>query len=219
MIIAQAAKIQLEEIVVEKGSDLEKDLQKKASNERFSLPILPMLETDDGDILTQTSAIVQFLAASGAPQLLGNNAAEMAQVDQWMSFIRTKTMMLAQTLSCAVFGLVELDDKEHAHINNEMRENVKILNKQLEKKDWLCGTENATIADYQLAVASIELHQCVLDTNTLKSLNNLSKHFKKVAQLPEFKGRMGNIKQGKRQLLPKFAGEDDKADKAFNPKS
>ena len=38
-------------------------------------------------------------------------------------------MMLAQTLSCAVFGLVELDDKEHAHINNEMRENVKILNK------------------------------------------------------------------------------------------
>ena len=52
MIIAQAAKIQLEEIVVEKGSDLEKDLQKKASNEGFSLPILPMLETDDGDILT-----------------------------------------------------------------------------------------------------------------------------------------------------------------------
>ena len=48
MIIAQASKIPLEEIVVEKDSELENALKTKGDTQ-FSLP---MLELDDGDILT-----------------------------------------------------------------------------------------------------------------------------------------------------------------------
>ena len=45
-----------------------------------------------------------------------------------------------------------------------------------------------------------ELQQCVMDTNLRNSLNNLNNHFKKMAALPEVKGRLGNLKQGKKQV-------------------
>ena len=41
-----------------------------------------------------------------------------------------------------------------------------------------------------------------MDTNLRNSLNNLNNHFKKVAALDEVKGRLGALKQGKKQLLP-----------------
>ena len=100
-----------------------------------------------------------------------------------------------------------------------MRENAKILNKQLEGKEWLCGTENPTIADYQMAIAMKELYQCIMDVNTLKSLSNFNKFMKKVTQLPEFKERMGNIKQGRKQLLPTFANEEEKVGKEISAKA
>ena len=112
-----------------------------------------------------------------------------------------------------------MESVEYAHIQNEMRENAKILNKQLENKEWLCGTENPTIADYQMAIASMELWQCIMDTNTIKSLNNFNKFMKKVSQLPEFKGRMGNIKPGKKQLMPNFSAEDEKVEKVISAKA
>ena len=39
-----------------------------------------------------------------------------------------------------------------------------------------------------------------MDTNLRNSLNNLNNHFKKMAALPEVKGRLGNLKQGKKQV-------------------
>ena len=58
-----------------------------------------------------------------------------------------------------------------------------------------------------------------MDTNTLKSLNNWNKFMKKVTSLPEFKDRMGNIKPGKKQVLPNFSGEEEKVEKAINAKA
>ena len=49
MIVARVSNQPLEEIVVAKGSDLEKELQGKLDGTGFSLP---MLETEDGDVLT-----------------------------------------------------------------------------------------------------------------------------------------------------------------------
>ena len=49
-----------------------------------------------------------------------------------------------------------------------MKENAKLLNKQLESKDWLCGTVSPTIADYQMAVAMAEQYQCIMEINTVQ---------------------------------------------------
>lgn len=65
-----------------------------------------------------------------------------------------------------------------------------------------------------------ELQQMVLDTNLRNSLNNLNGHFKAIAALPEFKARMGNIRQGKKQILPaSLQGETSKQEKVINAKA
>ena len=115
-----------------------------------------------------------------------------------MSILRSQTLVMAQTLSQAVYGRIQLEIGEHALIQNEMKENAKLLNKQLENKEWLCGTASPTIADYQMAIAMTEQYQCIMEINTVKSLNNFNKFMKRVTQLPEFKERMGNIKPAKK---------------------
>ena len=47
----------------------------------------------------------------------------------WMTFMRTKTTILAQTLANAVFGKIELEPPEYEYIVKEMKENIKILNR------------------------------------------------------------------------------------------
>ena len=43
-----------------------------------------------------------------------------------------------------------------------------------------------------------------MDTNFRNSLNNMNAHFKKVTALAAFRNRMGNIKQGKKQVAPQL---------------
>ena len=92
MIIAKASKVNLEEIVVQKDSEKEKELKAKCVT-GFSLP---MLELEDGTTLTQTTAICEYLAETGSvASLLGTNEFERAQVDQWMSILRSQTVVLS----------------------------------------------------------------------------------------------------------------------------
>ena len=50
----------------------------------------PVLETQDGDLITESPAICQFIASMGsARHLTGQGPVEQAQVDQWMQFLRT----------------------------------------------------------------------------------------------------------------------------------
>ena len=156
----------------------------------------PVLETPEGDLITETLAICQLLAMCGSnsSHLSGQDANEEAQVDMWMSFLRNKTMPLAKALSGAVYGTVELSTDEHTFLTNELKENLKIVNNQLKSKQWFCGGDKPTFADYLMVVSLAELQQCVMDTNLRNSLNNMNNHFKKLAALPEVKGRLGNLK-------------------------
>jgi len=50
----------------------------------------PVLETAEGDLITESPAICQLLASMGsAGHLTGTTPVEQAQVDQWMQFLRT----------------------------------------------------------------------------------------------------------------------------------
>ena len=110
MIVASITGEKLEEIIVEKGSDEEKTLKTKCAGCGYSLPALEV----DGEFITQTSAILSFLAAD--IPLCGNNAFENAQIDQWVEFIRTKTIPLKSAVSLAAFGQIELDEDEHKYM-------------------------------------------------------------------------------------------------------
>ena len=103
-----------------------------------------MLEVEGGHLLSQTPAILQYLA--WGTDLLGKTPFESAQVDQWMSILRTETWPLTKTLASFVFGHQDCDLQEHTHIYNLMKENIKVINNALKSKQFLVG-DSLTIAD------------------------------------------------------------------------
>lgn len=79
MIIANLCGLKLEEIVVQKNSDQEKDVLKRACHSTF-----PMLEVDQNTLISDSFAIATYLVrSSGNEKLLGSNDFEMCQTDQW----------------------------------------------------------------------------------------------------------------------------------------
>ena len=200
MIVAKMSKIDVQELVVSKGSQEEKDLQSRLAQDGFSLTF-PVLETQEGDLISQSTAICQFIATVGSsPDLNGSSAAEQTSVEQWMTFLQEETQQLAQAVSLNVYGQQKLDMQTHNYLYGLLKENIKVINNSLKQKLWLCGTMNPTCADIMLALATLDLQQCIMDTNTRNSWNNLNPIFKKIVELGEFKSRMGTIKQGKRQI-------------------
>lgn len=75
-----------------------------------------------------------------------------------------------------------------------------------------------TIADVYLALTEVELQQVILDGNFRNSMDNLNRHFKMVVALPEFRLRMGVVKQGKKQLIPYLSGAPEAGSKDLNKK-
>lgn len=138
MIVARASGVAIEEIDAVKSGQ-EGELSQRMQSEGISLTY-PVLETQDGDLFTETPAICSLLAAMGSAQhLAGTTPVEQALVDQWMQFLRTQTLPLAKTLAGAVYGTVNMTAEEHAFITNLLKENVKTVNNQLKSKQWFCG--------------------------------------------------------------------------------
>ena len=80
MIVARASGIALQEIDAAKSGE-EAGLIQRMQAEGLPLTY-PVLETDEGDLITESTAICQFLAAVGSAQhLCGSSPMEQAQVD------------------------------------------------------------------------------------------------------------------------------------------
>lgn len=205
MMVGAFSGVKITEIVVEKGSDDEKRLTEKLSEFGVCLTY-PVLETQDDLVLTQSKAICEFLAETGKGGfLLGTTPFEKAQVDQWMQYIQDVTLQTSKAISACIYGTLVLNTQEHLYVYNQLKESLRILNNHSKQKMWICGTDQPTLADLMLGLATQELMQCSLDTNTRNSLNNLNPIFKKIVALPEYKARMGNIKQCKKHLEIKTA--------------
>lgn len=192
MMTAKACDVKLEEIVYDSAAHSGLKLEAGAT--------FPVLETEEGQILSQTSAILMYIAYGTA--LLGKSAIEQAQVSQWVNYIRQETWPLAKSYSAFVFGQLPCpSESENVFIYNQLKENIKLLNNSLKSREWIVG-DCMTVADLQLALAVMELEQCTMDTNFRNSINNLNGHFKRVCETEVFQSRCGKIKQGKKQLLP-----------------
>ncbi len=188
---AKAANVAIEEVVFDSAHHSLK-LESGAT--------FPVLQTDEGLTLSQTSAILEYVG--GESDLLGKSDFEKAQVAQWVNLIRQETWPLAKGVSAFVFGQLGCpSESEHVFIYNQLKEHIKALNNSLKSREWLVG-DAMTVADLQLALAILELQQCSLGTNFRNSINNLNAHFKRVTETPLFVARCGKVKQGKKQLLP-----------------
>lgn len=91
-----------------------------------------------------------------------------------------------------------------------MKEALKLLNNQLKNKTYLVGNK-LTIVDVFITLLQLELQQVILDPNFRISMQNLNNHFKNMIGQEFFKKRMGNIKPGKKQIMPYFGNEGTSA--------
>ena len=78
-------------------------------------------------------------------------------------------------------------------MQNEFKDNIKVLNKALEKVGGFVGSET-TLADIYFALTQVEMQQGIMDVNLRNSCSGVNTTFKKVADMAEFKSRMGAIK-------------------------
>lgn len=188
---AKATGVKLEEVAIE-ADEAAKLLPSGAT--------LPALETAEGQILSQTPAILSYVCYGH--EIAGKSPFQAAQVTQWLNYLRHETWPLAKGINAYVFGQLECPgESEHVFLYAQLKENIKVLNNSLKGKEWLVG-DCMTVADLQLALCIVELQQCTMDTNFRNSINNLNAHFKRVTESALFRSRCGIVKQGKKQLLP-----------------
>lgn len=65
--------------------------------------IFPMIEVSNGVGICGIAAICKHLARS-AKKLLGNDAFQAAQCDQWINWTLTTLQPTAETVMCGIFG-------------------------------------------------------------------------------------------------------------------
>ena len=109
---------------------------------------LPFLETSDGN-LSETNAILFYFAQKYKKDLLGKDALENAKINQWIQFAACELNRAHKAIVNPILGwndyCKELCEKE----NNNVKNYLKILEKELEGKKYLVNNR-LTLADIVL---------------------------------------------------------------------
>ena len=108
----------------------------------------PFLETKEGNI-SQSDAIIYYLCQKYKPELLGQNAFEKAKIMQWEEFANCEISRCNRSIIYPIFGWDELNKEEYNRDNNKIKEYLKCLEKELEKKEFIIGNK-ITLADISL---------------------------------------------------------------------
>ena len=164
-----------------------------------------MLELDDNTLVTDTGAMVAHIArVSGNASMLGSTPFQEAQVEQWMDYLRTETLPLVNAIRWFSFGQAACSTAQYNAVYGMYKDNMKVLNKHMNGRQFFAG-DSLSVADVYFALNQVEMMQCLMDTNFRNSLNYLNPLFKSLCEHDAFKGRIGTIRQGKKQLLPTFS--------------
>lgn len=118
---------------------------------RAGLPVVPLLELDDGTAITESIAICRYLESRyPEPNLFGRDPRETAVIEMWM---RRAEMMVAVPLMLGVrhthpaMGALERQNAEVGRHNLEVGIGaLELLDRRLAVSPWLAG-ERLTIAD------------------------------------------------------------------------
>ena len=78
-----------------------------------------------------------------------------------------------------------------------------MINKHLNGKSNFVGS-SLTVADIYFVLSQVEMMQIIMDGNFRNSLNCINSLFKSVSEKDAFRKRMGQIRSGKKQMLPNF---------------
>ena len=111
----------------------------------YPLGLVPLLRLDDGLLLSENTAILQYIASKyPEAKLSSNDNFERACLQQWLCFI---AMELHQGLFCQLFDQ-EAPDGTRTHTLRKYETRLKYLNEQLGDRKFLL--DHFTVADAYL---------------------------------------------------------------------
>ena len=113
--------------------------------EIYPVGLVPLLRLDDGSLLRENAAILQYIAARyPQAELVPADAAERARVQQWLSFIGTE---LHKGLFIPLFDQ-KAPEGTRPHVLKKQESRLKYLNDHLSGRDFLL--DRFTVADAYL---------------------------------------------------------------------
>jgi glutathione S-transferase len=108
--------------------------------------LLPVLELDDGTVITESIAICRYLEAlQPDPPLFGRDPVEQAQVEMWQRVVELQlydsVRAVFRHLHPAMAGYEVPQVPEWGEANKEkVMKHLGLLDRQLAGRDYLCGT-------------------------------------------------------------------------------
>jgi len=166
----------IETVVVSEEQQASDDFKVKRAHGKF-----PMLELDDGSMIFESAAIAFYIArqsASHGGALVGHNAFEEAQVNQWV-LANAGNWAHAGAIMYNTLGMMYNMDAYNAAVKG-IKEQAKKLNDHLEGKTFLVG-QRLTIADIATFLPMSMAFAFVLDAGFRKAMPNVSDWFARVA--------------------------------------
>lgn len=156
----------------------------------------PLLRVGDF-FLSGTRAILKFLIGLSDQNELDflhpKNHFEASHIEMWVDYTINNIWVLLENLLIESDGDLKLTDndliKKEAHA--ELLLVLKTLNSTLQFKTFLVSN-NLTLADLVLAASLYSVYKLVLDAETAKSFNHLTRWFKFASNLKQFKSVFGD---------------------------
>jgi len=137
----------VEVVIVSKEQQETEEFKAKRQHGKF-----PMLELDDGSMVYESMAIAQYIArrsATHGPALLGKDAMEEAQVQQWMTWGMCNLGWPSAIVFYSTLGVWPFDEARYQEAIKIVKEKLKVLNNHLQGKTFLVGNR-FTLADAAL---------------------------------------------------------------------
>ncbi len=144
---------------------------------------VPALQLDDGSVLTEGPAIVQYLADSQPAKKLApaNGTVERYRMQGWLTFIGTE---LHKQFSPLFNPAAPQEWKDFCRANIERR--LKYVNEQLAGKDFLMGAD-FSVADAYLYTVANWTRRVAID---ISALPNLAAYMTRVGARPSVQAAM-----------------------------
>lgn len=205
-VVAKLTGQKLEVVVV--SEDKKKSADYKKVNPRAQFP---MLETEEGH-LYESTAIAKYICQV-AGKLLGSNAVERSQVDQWIAFTNSTLNGCCYTVYCGVFGWQPVNEKDWNEAAKNLKSHCKVLNTALEGKKFLVG-DSLSLADIVVASVLMYAFQTTLDGGFRKAMKGVEPWITSIFALPEWVDVYGKVTLCAKALKPTVVAEKKEPKKA-----
>jgi elongation factor 1-gamma len=158
----------------------------------------PLLQIGD-NFLSGTRAILRYLISLSNESIIDflhpSNKLESAHIEMWIDYAVSHIWTIRESL------LIQDDDKLTVTTNedikkealNDLRYVLERVNEDLIYKTFLV-TNNLTLADLILACSLKEIYEYLIDSDTILKFNNLTRWFKLVSNLKQYKTIYGEVK-------------------------